>query len=118
MATENRAATCQRCGSGFVLTPSYLDLLSRRGAQVIRPVLCPTCFLSKGPMPKRHGRVKWFNSRKNYGFLVTDEGEEVFVHQHQILDGAPDLNEGQEVRFHVRYPFKGPEALNVEVVKG
>jgi len=118
MATKYQTATCQRCGAGFVLTPSYLDLLARRGAHVIRPVLCPTCFLSKGPMPKRHGRVKWFNPRKNYGFLVTEEGEDVFVHQHQIVDGNLPLSEGQEVRFHVRYPVKGPEALNVEVLEG
>jgi CspA family cold shock protein len=116
MAQESQSVTCQRCGSGFVLTSSYLDLLSRRKVRVIVPVLCPTCFLSKGPQPKQHGAVKWFSSRKHYGFIVSEKGEELFFHERQLLDtGAAQPQGGQSVRFHVHYAFKGPEALNVEV---
>ncbi len=69
-------------------------------------------------MPKEQGEVKWFSSRKNYGFIIADNGEEVFVHQHQILGGNGPLKGGQPVRFHLHYPIKGPEALNVEVIEG
>jgi CspA family cold shock protein len=99
-----------------VLTSSYLDLLSRRNVRVIVPVLCPTCFLSKGPQPKHHGEVKWFSPRKHYGFIVSEEGEELFFHEHQLLAaGGSQPEGGQPVRFHVHYAIKGPEALNVEV---
>jgi CspA family cold shock protein len=83
------------------------------------PVLCPTCFMKVGPLPKQQGHVKWFNPRKHYGFIVAEEGEEVFFHQQQIIKGnGEDVHEGQEARFHVRYSAKGPKALNVELGKG
>ena len=81
------------------------------------PVLCMTCFLREGPLPKQHGKVKWFNARKHYGFIVTDKGQDVFFHQKQLLgDERAEPHEGQPVLFHKRYAVKGPEALNVELV--
>ena len=40
---------CQRCGRGLILTSTYRAWLARRGAKAVVPVLCPTCFLRKGP---------------------------------------------------------------------
>jgi CspA family cold shock protein len=118
MSSQHQAVTCQRCGRGFTLTTTYLDFLARRGVKVIVPVLCMTCFLKAGPLPKQRGRVKWFSLRRHYGFIVTGEGEEVFFHQHQLLESNEDeLHEGQTALFHVRYAIKGPEALNVELVE-
>ena len=83
-----RAVTCQRCGSGFVLTTNYLDLLARRGVKVVVPALCPTCFLATGPLRKERGKVKWFDSRKHYGFIITEEGKEVFFHENRFLEAV------------------------------
>lgn len=116
MQDQLKVIVCQRCGRGFVLTATYLDFLARWGREVIVPVLCRTCFLETGPMPKKEGEVKWFSPRKHYGFITIKEDEDVFFHQQQILEsveGSPQ--EGQTVRFHMRYSPKGPEALNVEV---
>lgn len=119
MSTKLQSITCQRCGSGFVFTRTYHDLLVRRGVKEITPLLCPTCFLVDGPFPKQRGEVKWFNPRKQYGFIATEEGEQVFFHQKQILnDNNAVPREGQIVHFHLHYPPKGPEALNVELVEG
>lgn len=121
MATDSgksQMIVCMRCGRGFMLANTYLDLLKRREARVVVPVLCPTCFLSEGPLPKHRGEVKWFSPRKRYGFIITEAGDEAFFHQQQLLediDLAP--RKGQTVRFHLHYPPKGPEALNVELVE-
>jgi CspA family cold shock protein len=117
-ANKSQMIVCLRCGRGFILTSTYLDFLERRGARAVMPVLCPTCFVTKKPLPKQRGKVKWFNPRKRYGFIATEAGEEVFFHQEQILlDTGQAPREGQTVRFHLHYPHKGPEALNVELVE-
>jgi CspA family cold shock protein len=117
MVGQMQSAVCQRCGTGFVLTSSYTDLLARRGAKVIIPLLCPTCFLTQGPLPKQRGEIKWFSPRRHYGFIVSEEGEDVFFHEEQLLGNATrGPEQGQPVQFHLHYPIKGPEALNVELV--
>jgi CspA family cold shock protein len=116
---ELQMIVCLRCGRGFMLTSTYLDLLQRRDARVVVPVCCPTCFLTEKPLPKQRGEVKWFNPRKHYGFIATETGEEVFFHRRQLLeDNGQAPCEGQKVRFHLCYPPKGPEALNVELIEG
>ncbi len=116
MQGELQVAVCQRCGRGFVLTHTYRGFLERWGRPVIVPVLCPSCFLEEGPLPKRRGEVKWFSTQKRYGFIAAGEDKDVFFHEQQLLgeaDTAPHT--GQHVRFHVRRSPKGPEALNVEI---
>ncbi|MDE5624175.1 MAG: cold shock domain-containing protein, partial [Alistipes sp.] len=46
------------------------------------------------------GQVKWFDSKKGYGFITGENGKEIFVHFSGILtDGFKSLNEGQHVEF-------------------
>ena len=61
------------------------------------------------------GTVKWFNATKCYGFLSTEEGEDVFVHYSALEDTGEfrTLNEGQEVEFDITEGEKGPQASNV-----
>jgi len=62
------------------------------------------------------GKVKWFNNKKGYGFLESDEGQDVFVHYSAIQsDGFKTLKEGQEVEFEISQGPKGPQASNVIV---
>jgi CspA family cold shock protein len=63
------------------------------------------------------GKVKWFNSQKGYGFITTDEGEDVFVHYSAIAgSGFRSLDEGQRVTFEVTQGPKGLQAANVSKV--
>jgi CspA family cold shock protein len=60
------------------------------------------------------GTVKWFNSRKGYGFIATTDGSDVFVHYSSISsDGYKTLEEGDAVSFDVVQGEKGPRAENV-----
>ena len=60
------------------------------------------------------GKVKWFNENKGYGFILQDDGRDVFVHYSEIKeDGYRTLAEGEEVEFDVADSPKGPQAKDV-----
>ncbi len=60
------------------------------------------------------GTVKWFNPRKGYGFIATEDGQDVFVHYASISsDGYKTLTEGEIVSFDVTEGEKGLRAENV-----
>ena len=67
-----------------------------------------------------NGTVKWFNSRKGFGFVESEEGGDVFVHFSGIKaegDEFKTLNEGDKVTFDVTEGQKGPQANNVVVTE-
>ena len=63
------------------------------------------------------GTVKWFNAEKGFGFITTEEGNDVFAHFSQIQkDGFKTLEEGQEVEFNVVEGQKGLQAEEITVI--
>lgn len=64
------------------------------------------------------GTVKWFNNSKGYGFISDEAGNDVFVHFSGInSDGFKTLEEGATVEYDVTDGAKGPQAVNVTVVR-
>ncbi len=66
------------------------------------------------------GTVKWFDSRKGFGFIDSEDGNDVFVHFSALSEeGNEDrtLNENDEVEFEVTQGEKGLQASNVVVTK-
>ena len=66
---------------------------------------------------REQGSVKWFNSRKGYGFITRDQGDDIFVHFRNIEgSGRKTIREGERVSFVVILSDKGPQADKVKVV--
>ena len=64
------------------------------------------------------GTVKWFNNSKGYGFILRNDGQDVFVHFKSIvMDGYKTLNEGEEVQYEIEEGPKGFQAKNVSRVE-
>jgi len=61
------------------------------------------------------GEVKWFDSKKGFGFIEREDSEEdVFVHFSAIQEeGYKSLEEGDEVEFEIVEADRGPQAENV-----
>ena len=64
------------------------------------------------------GKVKWFDAKKGFGFIVSEEGKDVFVHFSDISSeqSYKSLEEGANVEFDVKEDAKGQKASNVKVV--
>lgn len=61
------------------------------------------------------GKVKWFNNKTGFGFIVRDDGRDVFVHHTAILGtGYKTLREGETVCYQLVNGDSGPRAINVE----
>lgn len=63
------------------------------------------------------GNVKWFNDAKGFGFITSENGEDLFVHFSAIQGGGfRSLTEGAAVQFDVVSGPKGLQAANVTAV--
>ncbi len=63
------------------------------------------------------GTVKWFDSKKGYGFIACENGKEYFVHFSGVqTEGFKSLVEKQEVEFELANGNKGEQAINVKVI--
>jgi len=60
------------------------------------------------------GKVKWFDPKKGYGFIIGDGGQDVFVHYTSILgEGFRALKDGEMVDYELVQGEKGYQAKNV-----
>lgn len=60
------------------------------------------------------GYVKWFDPKKGIGFIVSDDGREIYVHISGLATKGWSLEANQAVKFDVAEGRKGPKCVNVE----
>ncbi len=65
------------------------------------------------------GKVKWFDRKKGYGFIVGPEGQDVFVHYTNIhSEGFRTLRDGEPVEYELTQTAKGLQASTVRHAEG
>lgn len=63
------------------------------------------------------GKVKFFDTEKGFGFIASDDGEEVFVHASALPPDLPALRPGARVEFGIVEGRKGAQALSVRLLE-
>ncbi len=58
------------------------------------------------------GKIKFFNESKGFGFIISEDGKEYFVHSTGLKAGV-SLREGDAVTFEIEQGDKGPKASKV-----
>ncbi len=63
------------------------------------------------------GVVKWFDPKKGFGFVLNEQGEDVFVHYSSIEgEGFRSLRCGQKVSYQEISSDKGYQGIGVQIV--
>lgn len=61
------------------------------------------------------GRVRWFDQKKGYGFIQSEEGKDVFLPASALPKGVTTLRKGAKVQFSVADGRRGPQVLSLTV---
>jgi CspA family cold shock protein len=82
-------------------------------ATLSRRISCQTVRVVGDPVMVT-GNVKWFDSKKGFGFIVGPEGQDVFVHFSSIQgDGFRSLKDGESVDYEL---VSGPKGFSAKTV--
>lgn len=62
------------------------------------------------------GKVKFYDEAKGFGFVASDDGQEVFLHATALPTGVTSLKPGTRLEFGIADGRKGAQALAVRVL--
>jgi CspA family cold shock protein len=63
------------------------------------------------------GKVKWYNIKQGYGFIIGEDGEDVFVHKNDIPFWTIFLKIGDKIEYSKENTKKGLKALDLKVLQ-
>ena len=63
----------------------------------------------------QYGTIKHWEASKGFGFIVTDDDEDVFLHASNLTMNLKqeEVSEGLRVKFDIKSDMKGDKAVNV-----
>lgn len=64
------------------------------------------------------GKIKFVNRNKGFGFIVDEDGNDIFFHVNQFINAAEstDLFKDDRVEFDVGSSPKGTLAINIKLM--
>ncbi|MET0302529.1 MAG: cold shock domain-containing protein [Microbacteriaceae bacterium] len=62
------------------------------------------------------GKVKFYDEEKGFGFIASDDGQEVFLHASALPSGTTALRAGARLEFGIADGKRGAQALSVRVL--
>lgn len=66
---------------------------------------------------KHIGTVKWYNTKKGYGFIAPDEGEDVFIHLTAVkAAGLKGLKDNQKIEYELTTEKGKVTATNIKLI--
>ncbi|MFO7842874.1 MAG: cold shock domain-containing protein [Bacteroidales bacterium] len=61
-----------------------------------------------------NGKVKWYDSIKGFGFIESEDGDDIFVHRSGLVTAYEGLQAEQNVVFETKQGDKGLYATGVK----
>lgn len=115
---------CVECGTPFLFTAWERRHWAEESGETRLPLLCPGCRALERILAPRagtasweEGRVKWYDGKKGFGMLVSEAGDEIFVHSSRLPKGVRGLRAGQAVRFLREDGPQGPRAARLRMMR-
>ena len=59
------------------------------------------------------GKVRFYDDEKGFGFIASDDGQDVFLHATALPEGSAPPRKGARVEFGIADGRRGPQALSV-----
>ncbi|MEN9715084.1 MAG: hypothetical protein RJA35_551 [Actinomycetota bacterium] len=63
------------------------------------------------------GKVRFFDEEKGYGFIESDEGQQVFLHASNLPEGVSTVRKGARVEFSIADGRRGPQVLTLRFLE-
>jgi CspA family cold shock protein len=103
---------CARCGISFLWSQEE----QKWAAGAPAPQYCGGCRQLLPPEGRERGQVKWYDGRKQYGFIVRGGQPDLYVHR-SALRGRGHLRPDDLVEFSIEQSERGPAAADVVLIE-
>ena len=103
----------------FWLSPVMAALSAVAASMLLlkRPRLKPQANEESADEDRQQGVVKWFNATKGFGFVICEDGKEIFVHFRALKHGGRrSLKDGSRISFVITHGDRGPQASEVIIL--